>query len=203
MDETRDTRGVPQEARSELTGAADEVRAGAAEAARAGRERARSLFEEQKEAAAGRVHGFADALRTTARKLDEEGAGASGVTKRAADGLDRLASSLRERDFESFLHEAEGFARRSPALFVGGTVTAGFLLARFLKSSGERARARGDGIGEIRPLRRPAARRPGAAPMGGPDPRTGTTTTPGRPIPGTSASQSAPGGRAGSPGTRA
>jgi hypothetical protein len=29
-------------------------------------------------------------------------------------------------------------ARRSPALFVGGAVTAGLLLGRFLKSSGER-----------------------------------------------------------------
>jgi hypothetical protein len=51
------------------------------------------------------------------------------------DGLDSVATVLRDQDPRSIVRAVEGFARRQPALFVAGSVAAGFALARFLKSS--------------------------------------------------------------------
>ena len=50
-----------------------------------------------------------------------------------------MTGYLRERDLEGLLEDVEQFARRRPEVFLAGTFLAGLLLARFLKSSGERA----------------------------------------------------------------
>ncbi|HSV28324.1 MAG TPA: hypothetical protein VLL76_02160, partial [Candidatus Omnitrophota bacterium] len=54
----------------------------------------------------------------------------------AAEQLDRVSNYLRQSDWNDILVGAENFARRQPYWFVGGAVAAGFLMARFLKSSG-------------------------------------------------------------------
>lgn len=165
------------EARAELDSAAAEAKAGIEEAARAGKARASSFFEEQKAAAAERVVGFADALRTTASRLEEEDDQTSSIARRAADGMERLAGSLRDRDFGGFLHDAEDFARRSPAAFLGGSMTAGFLLARFLKSSGERRsspeplHAAREGVSGMRSWEEGSVTRPEPRPYVPPQPR--------------------------------
>ena len=55
----------------------------------------------------------------------------------AADGLDQLAGGIRERSFAEIYAEAESFARRQPVLVGAAAIAAGFLLARFIKSSAE------------------------------------------------------------------
>ncbi len=55
----------------------------------------------------------------------------------AASRIEQLASELRERDVEELAHEVGELARRRPGVFVGAGLAAGFLAARFLKSSGE------------------------------------------------------------------
>jgi hypothetical protein len=66
----------------------------------------------------------------------------------------------------------EDFARRQPALFIGGSVAAGFALARFLKSSADR-REREEGPRET--AYRPASPRPAPAASTAAD---GTTEAP-------------------------
>lgn len=141
MSEFHEEKSGRSQARSELGQAASEAKAGAREAARAGKERARSFLDEQKDTAAHRVSGMAEALKATAQDLErrpDAASGSAGFARQAAESMERFATTLQERDVNSLLGEATRLARRRPAAFIAGAVTAGFLLARFLKSSGER-----------------------------------------------------------------
>jgi hypothetical protein len=105
------------------------------------KERARSMAGEQKNLAADRVTGFADALRHASSDLDEQGQTlASGVVRQAADGLERVSGAMRNNDLDDLVGSIEDFARRQPAVFIGSAVLAGFGIARFMKSSSERRR---------------------------------------------------------------
>jgi len=53
----------------------------------------------------------------------------------AAEQIDRFSTYLRETDVDEMLADAQRFARRQPALFLGGAFAVGLLAARFLKSS--------------------------------------------------------------------
>lgn len=97
------------------------------------------LVDQQKKQAAERLGGLAGALHDAARQLEEKDADGFGrYARRAADQVDRASRYLKEKDLKSFVRDAEGFARRHPDLFLGGTLIAGVLLARFLKSSADR-----------------------------------------------------------------
>ena len=52
---------------------------------------------------------------------------------------------LRGKDFDRMVDDLEGFARRQPALFLGGAFMLGLLAARFLKSGNPRGYGSGDG----------------------------------------------------------
>jgi|GEM_PF-776749 len=100
-----------------------------------------------KDAAAGAIGSVAGALRH-ATEGDEAGP-LNGMADRAAGELDRVADYVQSRSIGELLHEVEGFARREPALFLGGTFALGLLGGRFLKSSGSRqsaAREAGYGV---------------------------------------------------------
>jgi hypothetical protein len=114
--------------------ARDEARRLADEAQRRGA----ALFEGQRHAAADEIGGMAGALRKAASQLDaERRPSTASLAGRAADSLDRLASGLREHDLRALAGQAEGYARQHPGLFFAGSVAAGLLLARLLKSSAE------------------------------------------------------------------
>ena len=61
--------------------------------------------------------------------------------EKAADQLDRLSSHLRDRDVSDLVDDAQRFARRQPAVFIGAAFAVGVVAARFLKSSSEHGRA--------------------------------------------------------------
>jgi hypothetical protein len=118
----------------------EEMKAGAREAVEVGKERTRSFLEDQKATVAGQMEDLASMLRRAAREHDEDGGRNASVrlAERAANGMESIAASLQERDLRGLVRNCEDFARRSPAVFIGGALTAGFLLTRFLKSSRER-----------------------------------------------------------------
>lgn len=102
------------------------------------RERAKSAISDQKGMLAERIGSVANALRMTAHQLTEQNKDSMArYTDWAAQSLDRVSSSLRDRDFDSLVGQATDFARRRPVAFLGGAVAAGFLISRFLKSSAE------------------------------------------------------------------
>ena len=100
------------------------------------KETARSKLAEQQQAAAGSLGDFAGALRKSADQLQGgQHKSAARFAQTAASSLEQLSGALKNRDLESMVRDAEGFARRQPAAFFGAAVLAGFLAVRFLKSS--------------------------------------------------------------------
>jgi hypothetical protein len=107
------------------------------------KEKARSALNEQQQAAAAGIGDLADALHTAASDLGrKDNRTVSDLAEEAANGLERLSQTLRGKDLGTMVHDAEEFARREPALFLGAAVAAGFLAVRFLKSSSDPARVR-------------------------------------------------------------
>ena len=103
------------------------------------KDKGRTLFDQQKESAVGQVGSVASAIRNTASNLQGEGQEQTArYVTMIADQLESLGGRLREKDLDSLLSDAQNYARRSPGVFLAGSVIAGFLLARFLKSSSER-----------------------------------------------------------------
>lgn len=117
------------------------------------KDRAKSALADQKGVVAEQIGSVADALRMTAHNLsDQNKASTARYADWAADGLERLSMSFRDRDIDSLVSQATDFARRRPAAFLGGAVVAGLLLSRFLKSSfesGEMESGRAAGSSEL------------------------------------------------------
>jgi len=106
------------------------------------KETARSKLSEQQQAAAGSLGDFAGALRKSAEQMQGgQHKSAARFAQTAASSLEQLSGALKNRDLESMVRDAEGFARRQPAAFFGAAVLAGFLAVRFLKSSNSSAPA--------------------------------------------------------------
>jgi len=95
-----------------------------------------SQLEGQKERAAGTMESVAQALRQTGQQLrDQNQAPVAQFAEGAADFVERFTGYLNQRNVNEMIGEVERFARRQPALFLGGAFALGFLAARFLKSS--------------------------------------------------------------------
>lgn len=132
--------------RGDMGRADDPVRQATAETARdvkdlAGRAKDQgiSAMEQQKHAAAGQMDSVAHAFRSAASQLqDEDKSQAGRYVDMAAQRLESFANELRGKDMDTLLRDAENMGRRAPATLFAGSLVAGFLLARFLKSSAQR-----------------------------------------------------------------
>jgi vacuolar-type H+-ATPase subunit E/Vma4 len=102
-------------------------------------EKADELLDRQKSAAGEELHSVADVMRGAARKFEEqqEGGVAEYVDK-AADYVDRVSSTLRERNVEDLMGEVEEQLRRKPAVVLGAAAVVGFALGRFLRAGTQR-----------------------------------------------------------------
>ncbi len=91
--------------------------------------------------AADAVHGLADAARQMASKLedgkpDSSNTKAAEYARKAADGMDRFSSTLRDKEIEEIADNARDAVRQNPAIAIGAAALIGFALARFLKGNG-------------------------------------------------------------------
>lgn len=128
-------------------GAADEVSDGAAEAAQAAKDQlservqpiadqARHVAEEQKQSGADKLEGVARAVHTAADDIGKQAPQLAGYVHSGAQQLERASRMLRENSVDDLLQMTNRLAHERPLAFIGGSVAAGFVLARFLKSSG-------------------------------------------------------------------
>jgi hypothetical protein len=69
------------------------------------------------------------------------------VVDSAAEGLEQLADSIRERSFSDIINDFEDVIRRRPATVAAVSVAIGFLTARFVKSTAEDMRQ--DQVGAV------------------------------------------------------
>lgn len=104
-------------------------------------EQASSKITEQKETLARGLSSVADGIRQMGENLrgnDQEKTPIAGLTARYGDSLaqqvEQFSSYLEKKDLRELVRDVEVFARRNPAVFIGGAFTLGILAARFLKS---------------------------------------------------------------------
>lgn len=128
------------------------------------RDRASDYLERRKDSAVQSIDDVAHTLRDSGENFEDR-PNIRLFVDSAADGLEHLAEEIRDRSFVEIYADVEEFARRRPTLFAGAAGVAGFMLARFLKSSAEDAyerRAYGDEMRRRRGDRRASGYAPGA-----------------------------------------
>jgi len=99
-----------------------------------------TTFDERKTQAAGRLGGLANALRQTGEQLNAQNEPQFGqYAQSAAEQIDNWSNMLQTKNLNELMNEVHDFAHRQPELFIAGSLAAGLLLGRFLKSSSSRA----------------------------------------------------------------
>jgi hypothetical protein len=119
VDETRDTTsGLANRAQEKVT---EQVRAG---------------VNKGTNRAADTLGSVAQSLLVSSQQLRDQDRGTIGdYVERAANKVEQLADYVQNTNASQFAERVEGFARREPALFLGGAFALGLVGARFLKSS--------------------------------------------------------------------
>jgi hypothetical protein len=97
-----------------------------------------SRVDEQKNRAADGLGGIANVIRNAGNELRTENEALASYVDAASDQLRRFADQIRQKGVADMLDDVHSFARRRPALFMGGAFLVGLGIARFLKSSAER-----------------------------------------------------------------
>jgi len=129
------------------SGGADQIADRASEVAQAAKEqlssaaqpiadKARDVAEEQRKSGADRLEGVARAVHTAADDIGKQVPQLAGYVHSGAEQLQRASRLLRENSIDDLLQMTNRLAHDRPLAFIGGSVAAGFVLARFLKSSG-------------------------------------------------------------------
>lgn len=131
--EAGDLKTIASEVASEIAGTAAEQGRSLLDAAKG---TATSFADQRKDNAAQSIAGIASSLRETGDTFGEQPS-LKAFVGTAADGLDQLATGLRDRSYADIYADVEALARRQPLTFGVGAAVAGFLLARFIKSSAE------------------------------------------------------------------
>jgi len=96
----------------------------------------RKTGERQISSGAEAIRQFARAIDNAANELEEQSPTIARSVHEAASRVNRLSDNLGNRDIAELIDSATRLARTQPVLFLGGSVVAGFAMARFLKSSG-------------------------------------------------------------------
>lgn len=100
------------------------------------REQATDYADRRKDDVAQSVADFATSLRESTQSFDER-PNIRAVVDSAADGLEQLADSIRDRSFADIFNDFEDVVRERPATVAAVSVAIGFLAARFLKSTAD------------------------------------------------------------------
>jgi hypothetical protein len=113
------------------------------------KEKVQDLAQQQKNMGAEQISVLARAIHGAAEGLQSDMPKLADTIHDAGARLERTAADFRERDFQELVDDFNEIGRKQPALFFGGAVIAGFVLARFLKSSAENVapEMRGDSHG--------------------------------------------------------
>jgi len=131
------------EAQEKVGQAVDQANGAAGQVAEQAKQQATSQLESQKGRAVDSLVTVAQALRQTGQHLQaEQQAGVGDYVEAAAERVESVTNYLRSRDVPELVGDTEDFARRQPGLFLAGAIALGFVGARFLMASGQRAATR-------------------------------------------------------------
>ena len=105
----------------------------------AAREQATDYADRRKDDVAQSVADFATSLRGATGSFEDR-PNIHAIVDSAAEGLEQLADTIRERSFADIFNDIENVARERPATVAAISVAIGFLTARFIKSTAESLR---------------------------------------------------------------
>ncbi len=104
------------------------------------KDQASSRADQQRQTVASGFEAVAQAFRNMGDDLRKQDQGpvayyAAELGHTLSGKIDQMAGYLHGRDVNQLVNDAEDFARRSPAVFLGSAFALGLIAARFLKSS--------------------------------------------------------------------
>jgi hypothetical protein len=101
----------------------------------------RATADAQRARGADAIEAFSRAILAAADELKQQVPGTARYAREAADSIEGLSRSIRERSASALVHSASDVARTQPMLFFAGAIATGFTLSRFLKSSADHEHA--------------------------------------------------------------
>ncbi len=131
--------GVVDSAKQAASQAASQAKDAASHVLDQAKDQAASRADEKRETVASGFQAVAHAFQSMGDDLRKREEGpvaqyAAEIGQAIGGQVERLANYLRERDVRHLLSDAEEFARRSPAVFLGSAFVLGLAASRFLKS---------------------------------------------------------------------
>lgn len=133
-EQTNHSQSAGSDAKSTAEDVARKTRDAAYDAVDAAKSQARTHAESAKESVASEVDSLANAMSDASNDL-AEGSPQARLTGQAADHLAEVSNAIRDADLQEVVAATTRFARRNPAMFLGGAALLGFAAARFAKSS--------------------------------------------------------------------
>lgn len=138
--EANETAGTNAGAETTSTSAMDDAREKARQAASDAQQKIsselRTRVDTTKSRTADTLGSVARALSQSAQQLRTENESTTGdYVQRIENQVRRASDYLRNTNTDDMVRNAEDFARRQPAVFLGGAFVLGFLAARLVKSS--------------------------------------------------------------------
>jgi uncharacterized phage infection (PIP) family protein YhgE len=107
--------------------------------ANSAKDRVEAEVSQRKSLGADYIASIAQATSRAASEFDDDLPQAAQYIRQAAEQIQGVADTVRERDVRELVDEVQDFARRQPTLFFGGAVVLGFAVLRFLKSTAPEA----------------------------------------------------------------
>lgn len=101
-------------------------------------EQAKSTVDTRMTEVATEIGSVASAVRQTSYDIGSENQTVARYGEKIAEQLEGISSYLNEKGVEDVLTDLQDFARRKPAVFLGGAFMLGMVVGRFVRSSGER-----------------------------------------------------------------
>ena len=132
----QNNKNVSEQAQEQAQAAAEKIKNKAQEARRGAEKQAEAEATKRKSQVVTQVRGVAQALHKAGEQLREENQDdLAGYTEQIASRVEQVSDYLDEQGVRGIARDVESFARKQPALFLGGAVALGVVGARFLKSS--------------------------------------------------------------------
>jgi len=113
-----------------------------------GRQAAMSKVHEGAERARSSAQNTCNALRRAADDIEQDTPLLGSGLRRAADWLEQTTGQLGQGEISRVVDGLNSFARRNPALFIGGSLALGFIIARLGKTALEGVSSQGQPDGE-------------------------------------------------------
>lgn len=142
----------PADSQSSSTSSIKEFYDKAKESAGQVTEKATDKLEEKKTVVTQGLSGIADSIRQVGESLrdtDDEENPVGQFTAKYGDALagqvEQISNYFESKDVREIVRDVEVFARRNPAIFIGGAFALGILAARFLKSASPKHLTSGKG----------------------------------------------------------